>query len=99
MILKDVPDVFHVGLIAPMDLRTRIIAKREHLEPADAGKFATDMEKARITYFRKFFKVAPYDPKLYHMVLNMAAMDVEAAEQIIAQAAIKVRATAGVKAD
>jgi len=87
MMLKDMAGVLHVGLITPLELRIRTIIEREHLSWRDAGKYITDMEKARVIYFRKFFRVHPEDPSLYHMVLNMGTMSVKTAAEIAARAA------------
>ena len=87
MILKDTPQVLHVGLIAPLELRVKTIVEREHLGTKDAEKFIADMEKARAIFFRKFFKVRPDDPNLHHMVLNMGAISVKTAAEIVTHAA------------
>ena len=87
IILKDMPGVLHVGLMTPIEQRIKIIADREHLAPKDAEKFVADMEEARVKYFRKFFKVQPDDPHLYHVVLNMGTMNVKTAAEIVAHAA------------
>ncbi len=87
MILKDDPSVLHVGLLAPLELRIRTIVEREHLSRKDAEKFTTDMEEARVIYFKKFFKVHPDDARLYHMVLNMGSMSVSTAATIVSHAA------------
>ncbi len=92
VILKDLPGVLHVGLTTPLELRIRTIVEREHLSWNDAGKYVSDMEKARVIYFKKFFKVHPDDPKLYHMVLNMGTISVNIAAEIVAHAAQKVAA-------
>ena len=86
MILKDMPGVLHVGLMTPLEQRIRTIVEREHLGWSDAGKYITDMEKARVIYFRKFFKVHPDDPNLYHVVLNMRTMSVNTAAEIVVHA-------------
>ena len=86
LILKNMPGVLHVGLITPLEMRTRTIVEREHLIRKDAEKYITDIEKARVIYFRKFFKVHPDDPSLYHMVLNMEITSVKAAAEIVAHA-------------
>ena len=90
MILKDVPDAFHVAMVEPLEQRIRRIMKTEHVDAKEAEEHIDDMEKARISYYRKFFKVHPDDPSLYHMVLNLGALDVKAAAEIVARAAEKV---------
>ena len=90
MILRDAPRVLHVGLITPIELRIKTIMEREHLGARDAEKYVTDVEKARSIFFRRFFKVRPDDPNLYHMVLNMGTMNVKTASEIAANAAEQI---------
>ena len=87
MILKDAPGAFHVGLIAPLEQRIKTIVEREHLSPKDAEKYVLDTENARGNFFRKFFKVSPDTPNLYHMVLNMGGVSVKTAAEMVAHAA------------
>ena len=87
IILKDMPGALHVGLIAPLELRIKTIAEREHLSEEDAEKYAADLEKGRVAYYRKFFKVHPDEPSLYHLVLNMGTMSTKVAAEIVAHAA------------
>ncbi len=94
MILKDVPGVLHVGLITPLELRIKTIMEREHLEERDAEKYVADVEKAREIFFRRFFRVHPDDPNLYHMVLNMGTIDVKTAAEITANAADRIASAA-----
>ena len=87
LILKDRPDVLHIGLVAPKERRIQFIMEREHLDYKAADQFVEDYEKARIAYFAKFFNVHPHDPSLYHMVMNMGALKVDTAAEIIVHAA------------
>lgn len=87
MILKDMPGVLHVGLVAPLELRVKTIAGREHLSEEDAQKHTVELEKGRVAYYRKFFKVQPDDPALFHLVLNMGTMNPKVAAEIVAHAA------------
>ena len=98
MILKDMPGVLHVDLVTPLEQRLRTIMEREHFGRSEAVKYVTDMEKARVIYFRKFFKVLPDDPHLYHMVLNMGTMGVNTAAAVVAQAAREPTPAASVEA-
>ena len=94
MILKDEPGVLHVGESAPLDVRVRTIMAREHLNESEAAKYATDTEKARVDFFRKFFKVHPDEPSLYHLVINMGLLNVESAADLVAHAARSMEAKA-----
>lgn len=87
IILKDTPGAFHVGLVAPWNHRVELIMRRENLDRKAAEKFTADTDKARIAYFRKFFKVHPDDPLNYHMALNTGTMDISQASNVIARTA------------
>ena len=87
VILKSRPDVFHVGFVAPLELRISNIMEREQLIWKDAGRFTVDNEKAREGYFKKFFKVNPNDPSLYHMMVNLGYTDTKTAAEMVAHAA------------
>ncbi len=58
--------------------------EREHLTREDAEAYVEEVEQARIRFFRKFFKVNPNDPSLYHLMLNLGQMQPELAAEIIA---------------
>lgn len=87
MILADTPGVIHVGVVASREVRVEIIMQREHLDRAQAEAYVEEMERARVIYFRKFFKVNVYDPALYHLMLNMGKMSVKTAAEIVIHAA------------
>ncbi|MBI4298754.1 MAG: cytidylate kinase-like family protein [Chloroflexi bacterium] len=86
-IVKDLPHVLRVAVVAKLEDRISSNMEREHLDRPAAEKFTIETEKARVAYFRKFFKVDPYDPLLYHMIVNISVMNPEHAAEMIAQAA------------
>ena len=94
LILRDMSDVLHVGLFGPMELRVKTIMDREHLNREEAERYVADTESARLTYFKKFFKVSPESPSLYHVVLNMGSLSVDSAAEIVAHAARKLEPAA-----
>jgi cytidylate kinase len=84
VILADAPGVIHVGMLAPLEIRVVTIMEREHLTREEAEAYVEEVEQARITFFRKFFKVNPNDPSLYHLMLNLGQMRLETAAEVIA---------------
>ena len=98
MILRDMPGVLHVAVTAPLDVCIRIIMEREHLSPKDAEKYVSDFEKARVKFYRKFFNVHPDDPSLYQLILNVGAVNVEAAAEVLALAAEKLTSEVAMEA-
>ncbi len=87
IILADVPGVLHVGLVAPLEVRVETAIQREHFTREEAQRYVEELEQARVTFFRKFFKVNPFDPSLYHIMLNMGEVEPKAAAEIVACAA------------
>jgi cytidylate kinase len=87
MILADTPDVIHVGLLAPTKLCVETIIQREHFAASEAESYIEELEQARITFFRKFFKVHPDNANLYHMMLNIGKLPIKTASEIIVHAA------------
>ncbi len=83
MILADVPGVVHIGMWAPLDVRVQTAMEREHFGRQEAEKYVGELEEARVTFFRKFFKVNPYDPSLYHIMLNMGMIQPGVAAEVI----------------
>ena len=87
IILADTPGVMHVGLMAPLEVRVQTLMQREHMERDEAQVYVDELERARVIYFQKFFKVSPNEPTLYHMMLNMGKMEPETAADVISHAA------------
>ena len=86
MILEDLPGVFNVSLVAPIAARIENIMRREELSKEEATAYVENLEEARVTFFRKFFKVNANDPTLYHMVLNTGFLSPTVGAQVIAKA-------------
>ncbi len=87
IILTDIPGVMHVGLMAPLEVRVQTLMQREHMERDEAQVYVDELERARVAYFQKFFKVSPNEPTLYHMMLNMDKMEPKTAADVVSHAA------------
>lgn len=92
MILADTPGVIHVGLLAPMDVRVDTMAKREMFTPDEARSYAEELENARVTFYRKFFRTDANDPTKFHLMLNIGRISQSTAAEIIAHAAEDIAA-------
>ena len=90
MILADFPGALHVGMLAPLESRIENIMTREHYTRAEASKYVAELEEARIAFFRKFFKVHPNDPELFHLILNGARISAETAVEMVVHAAAEL---------
>jgi CMP/dCMP kinase len=87
VILAEYPGVIHVGMLTPLEVRVATIMEREYLTREEAETYVEAVEQARVKFFRKFFKVNPNDPNLYHLMLNLGQMPLKTAAEVIAHAA------------
>ena len=83
IILRDVPGVMHIGLTASLENCAATVLARENFSEPEAVKYTKDLEEARITFYRKFFKVSPSDSTLYHLMLNMDRLSRDVAADMI----------------
>ena len=94
MILANTPGVVHIGLLAPMDVRIDTMAKRELFTPDEARAYAEELENARLTFYRKFFRVNANDPTQFHLMLNIGRISQSTAAEIIGHAAADITGAA-----
>ena len=60
---------------------------REHFEREEAEIHVEELERARVNFVQKFWKVHPNEATHYHMMLNMGRMSPKIAAEVIAHAA------------
>lgn len=92
VVLADQPGTLHVHVIAPREMRVRLVMERCRvpLEVAEARVEASD--RARAAYLRRHHGVRWDAPELYDLVLNMAHLSVDTAVDLICLAAAGVTA-------
>ncbi len=83
IILAGHPDILHVRLVAPLQVRADRIALRYNItnECALAQIQASDANRAK--YLRRFYNVRWDDPQHYHLVLNTGLLSLTQATEII----------------
>ncbi|MBM3944945.1 MAG: cytidylate kinase-like family protein, partial [SAR202 cluster bacterium] len=87
MILKDMPDVLRIGVVANADTRVARIMERERVDKDQAKKIVADRDKARAFYFKRFFGIEnSSDPHLYHLTINTAQVSLEYAAEMVVKA-------------
>jgi CMP/dCMP kinase len=85
VILSDFPNVIHVRIIAPLELRAKRIAEKRSIpiEGARAQVEASDCN--RRLYLKRCYKVRWDDPNLYDLIINTGRFTPDMAAEIIAQ--------------
>lgn len=85
-ILNDHPDAFHFLLINTFANRIKFMMDRYDLTEPKATQVVKSEEKRRINLYKKIGKQDYDQSELYHMVINMAKVELEDAVNTIIQA-------------
>lgn len=84
-ILNDFPEAFHILLINTFANRVKFMMNHYDLSQSRATQVVKSEEKRRMNLYRKIGKQDYDQPELYHMVINMARVDLDEAVQMILQ--------------
>jgi cytidylate kinase len=96
-ILKDGPEVFHVRIAAPLDVRVRRIqADHKGFSAEAAEEWAAEQDRKTAAYLKQFFGIRWDDPLLYHMVINTGKVEPWLAARFIANAVTQSEPTPAV---
>jgi Cytidylate kinase-like family len=87
LVLADHPTALHVRLDAPAAARIAQAARLSAIDERDARRAQRDADRARDAYVRHFYGADAADPRLYHLVLDSTALDLETCADLIARAA------------
>jgi cytidylate kinase len=83
LLLKGVPQVLKIRAIAPLDRRSRKWAESQNLTLEEAKRKIEKMDEGRIKWTRFLYDVDWRDPALYDLVINLDAINLESAGEII----------------
>lgn len=95
MILRDLPGALHVLCLAPREVRIQRLALREGLDPEEAAHRLAEIDRARASFYHKFWKVDPDDPSLYDLTIETSRLPYPRAAEVVAAAARAVEASRG----
>jgi cytidylate kinase len=86
MILRDRPDVFHVRVVAPIDVRaTRLVAQQQISFETSLTQI-TASDQTRRNYLRRYYQAKWDDPELYDLIVNTGRLAPEQAACLICEA-------------
>ncbi len=86
-ILKDFPGVFHVMIVAPLEMRVkRTMEDRNLKDEKSAREEIARFEKGRYEFSKRYFHADMKDPIHYDLVVNTGRLDYEAAASIVVNA-------------
>lgn len=99
-LLRDVPGVLAVRLIAPLEMRVEALRDAHHrLTLKAAEEFIHNVDEDRRRWVKLMYQADVEDPSLYDLTVNLQSISVETASEIIAAAAAQpqYQVTDGVK--
>ncbi len=79
LLLKEVPAVLKIRLIAPLAMRIRILMERQGLGYEEANDYIHDMDRERARWTKFVYGVDWMDPANYDLVINLADVDMDTA--------------------
>ena len=89
-LLRDLPGVLAVRLIAPLEMRVRTLTSSHHrMSPKAAEEFIQDVDEDRRRWVKLMYGAEVEDPSLYDVTVNLEAISPETACVIIAEAAMQ----------
>ncbi len=83
-LLKDVPNVLRVRLIAPMSMRVRAVMDRQGLSPEAAEEYIRYVDQERIGWTKFVYGVDWRDPRNYDIVINLRNVSLGSACAMVA---------------
>jgi cytidylate kinase len=90
--LKNMPEVLHVRIVAPMAERVLRIQKQEQVDTETARRLAIEHDQATARYLNQLFRVRGDNPELYHLVINTGKWSLEDAAQVIVKSVEQLQA-------
>ena len=84
LLLKGIPTVLRVRLIAPLEMRVRSVMERQHLNREAAVEYIATVDHERIRWTQFIYGVDWSDPSLYDLVINLENMSMQTACTTIA---------------
>jgi len=89
LLLRGMPALLRVRVIAPMEVRVPRIMKEQGLKEAGAQAYIRKVDEARARWTKFVFGVDWQDPSLYDLVLNLGAISVDSACEALAALALR----------
>ena len=85
-LLKGIPQILKVGIVAPLELRAERLMEQKHIGFEEAIRSIQRWDERRRKWVRFLYNVEWLDPSLYDLVINIANLSVDSACQVIIRA-------------
>ncbi len=87
-ILKDHPEVFHVLVVAPREIRLKRVMEMSKLDEDGAKKELDRFDGSRREFIKRYFNAELEDPVHYDLVVNTNRISFEEATQLVLDALV-----------
>jgi len=86
VILKDMPNVLRVGVVASLEDRVKTLMAREAIDSDKAIVTLEQRDQARKYFFKKYFELdEPDNPNLFHFTINSSEISTNYAAEMVIQ--------------
>lgn len=85
MALRGWPDVFHIRVVAPLEMRIAHLQQKENVSAESARARLEASTKTRARYLRRSYGVQIDDPTLYHLIVNIGLLGLPQAISLVIQ--------------
>jgi len=86
VILKDMPNVLRVGVVASLEDRVKTLMDREAIDSDKAIVTLEQRDQARKHFFKKYFELdEPDNPNLFHFTINSSEISTNYAAEMVIQ--------------
>jgi len=89
LLLRKLPAVLRVRLIAPFEARIRSVMASQGLSHQAAEQYIKDVDENRIRWTRFMYDVDLRDPQIYDILINLEKMSIPSACDVVVEAAQK----------
>ena len=86
MALRGWPDVFHIRVVAPLEMRIARLQQKEKISAGSARARLEASAKTRARYLQRCYGVQIDDPTLYHLTVNTGSLGLSQAVSLVIQA-------------
>lgn len=87
LLLRGLPAVLRVRLIAPLEMRVRTLVERHGMRRQAALEYIRQVDEDRVRWTRVVYEADVRDPGLYDVVINLETLSVPSACALVAEAA------------
>ncbi len=84
--LQGKPDVLHVRVQAPLEVRVKRLQQREKLSEAEAQLKIKERDLSDVDWIRRYFGLDSHDPALFDLIINTSKIAPASAADLIVKA-------------